>query len=216
MPDLSFHVEGAASASHTASPLLIFKLRITNADLTESIQNVAIRCQIQIEAPRRRYSPEEQERLSDLFGEPSRWSRTLGSLLWTHTSAGAAPFVGQTVIDLPVPCTFDFNVAATKYFAGLQEGEIPLILQFSGTVFYQGASGNMQVMQIPWDKEARYRLPVRVWQEMMEVYYPQSVWLRMRRDVFDRLSRYKTQHGLGTWEDAIAGLLSDAQEQVPT
>jgi hypothetical protein len=214
MPDLSFQVASAAASAYAAAPLLMFKLRITNADPAEAIQNVALRCQIQIEATRRRYTPDEQQRLSELFGEPDRWSRTLGSLLWTHTSAGVAPFAGNTIVDLPVPCSFDFNVAATKYFHGLQEGEIPLILQFSGTVFYQAASGQMQVMQIPWDKETRFRLPVRIWQAMMDAYYPQSAWLRLRRDVFDRLARYKAQHGLATWDEALVSLLLVSEEQV--
>jgi hypothetical protein len=222
MPDLNFQVEGAAPEPHTASPLMMFKLRITSADPADAIQNIALRCQIQIEATRRRYDPQEQERLRELFGEADRWSQTLSKLLWTHTSAGVPLFVGETVIDLPVPCTFDFNVAATKYFHGLADGEIPLLLQFSGTIFYRAAGGQMQVSQISWDKEARYRLPVRVWRDMIEVYYPQSAWLRLRSDVFDRLARYKAQHGLATWEEAIAGLLAaaDAQqkqheEQVP-
>ena len=72
-------------------------------------------------------------------------------------------FEGSTVVDLNVPCTFDFNVAATKYFDGLEAGELPLNFLFSGTVFYQGGVRALQVMQISWDKEARYRLPVQVW-----------------------------------------------------
>ncbi|MDQ3013019.1 MAG: DUF6084 family protein, partial [Acidobacteriota bacterium] len=191
VPDLNFQVYEAEAQPFAASPLLMFKLGIANSDIEEPIHTIALRCQIQIEATRRRYGAQEQERLRDLFGEPERWSQTLRTMLWTHTSTVVTPFTGSTVVDLPVPCTFDFNVAATKYFAGLEDGEVPLCLQFSGTIFYEAGEAALQVAQIPWSKETQYRLPVRVWQDMMDSYYPNSAWLSLRRDIFDRLSHYK-------------------------
>lgn len=211
MPDLSFQVEGAEAVTYAASPQLALKLRLTNADPEEPIQTVALRCQLQLEVARRRYGPAEQERLRDLFGEPERWGQTLRTMLWTHAGAVVPPFDGTTVIDLPVPCTFDFNVAATKYFAGLEDGEVPLCLLFSGTVFYEAEDCGLQVAQIPWDREAKYRLPLRVWQEMMDHYYPNSAWLCLRRDVFDRLHQYKRRHGIPTWEQAIESLMMNTE-----
>jgi hypothetical protein len=207
MPDLNFHVEGAETQLHAASPLLVFKLRLVNADADEMIHTVALRCQIQIETTRRRYNAEEQAHMLDLFGEPERWSQTLRPMLWTHTSVIAPSFAGNTIVDLPVPCTFDFNVAAVKYFAGLESGEIPLCLQFSGTIFYRTDEGVLQIAQISWNKEAKYRLPVAVWRKMMDVYYPNSAWLNLRRDVFDRLYQYKVRRGLPTWEQTLESLL---------
>ena len=209
MPDLSFQVEGAAAVPYSTSPLLALKLRITNANTEESIQSVAVRCQIQIESPQRRYDSQEQKRLLDLFGVPERWNRTLRPLLWTHTSAMAPSFKESIVIDLPVPCTFDFNIASTKYFSALEDGEVPLNLMFSGSVFYETENG-LQVEQIPWDREAKYRLPVRVWREMMDLYYPNTAWLCLHRDVFDRLSQYKMDHGIPTWEQALESLFAKA------
>src|SRR5947209_4280163 len=144
MPDLTFEVEGAGAVPYAASPTLALKLRVTNGEAGEPIQTIVLRCQIQIEATRRRYDAAEQERLRDLFGEPHRWGQTLRSTLWTNTSVVVPPFTGGTTFDLQLPCTFDFNVASTKYFAGLEGGEIPLCLLFSGTVFYQGESGALQ------------------------------------------------------------------------
>jgi hypothetical protein len=207
MPDLDFHVEGAETQLHAASPLMVFKLRLANADADEMIHTVALRCQIQIETTRRRYNAEEQAHMLDLFGEPERWSQTLRPMLWTHTSVIAPSFAGNTIVDLPVPCTFDFNVAAVKYFAGLESGEIPLCLQFSGTIFYRTDEGVLQIAQISWNKEAKYRLPVAVWRKMMDVYYPNSAWLNLRRDVFDRLYQYKVRRGLPTWEQTLESLL---------
>lgn len=225
MPELSFQVEGAEAVPYAASPLLTLKLRVSNADAEEPIQTVALRCQLQLEVTRRTYNDVEQEHLHDLFGEPERWGRTLRTMLWTHVSIVVPPFVGSTLVDLPVSCTFDFNVAATKYFAGLEDGEIPLCLLFSGTVFYEADTGALQVAQIPWDREAQYRLPVSVWQKMMDFYYPNSVWLSLRRDVFDRLNQYKRQRGIPTWEQALLSILPaieetgeerDVEENVPS
>jgi len=118
------------------------------------------------------------------------------------------------VSDLPIPCTFDFNVAATKYFHAVSNGDIPLNLLFSGSVFYAGPEGTMQVAPVPWNKEARFRLPVRVWREMMDIHYPNSAWLYLRRDVFERLYEYKMQRGIPTWEQALEGLLAAEQEPI--
>lgn len=212
MPELSFQVESAEAVPYSAAPLLAFKLRIANENADEMIESVVLRCQVQIEATRRKYTPPEQDRLADLFGEPERWSRTLRAMLWTLTNVTVPPFQGSTLVDLPVPCTFDFNVAATKYFAGLDDGDVPLNLMFSGTIFYESGSAGLQVEQISWDREAKYRLPVRVWKEMMEIYYPNSAWLCLRRDVFDRLSTYKTGRGIPTWEQALESLIPPEED----
>jgi hypothetical protein len=214
VPELSFKVEGAEAVTFAVSPLLSFKLRISNADAGQRVQTVSLRCQIQIETTRRHYTAEEKERLRDLFGEPERWGQTLRAMLWTHASVIVTPFAGSTVVELPVPCTFDFNVAATKYFAGLEAGEVPLNLLFSGTVFYDDGERGLQVEQVPWDREAQYRLPVGVWQVMMELYYPNSAWLRLRRDVFDRLYQYKVRRGIPTWEQALESLMQSAECRV--
>jgi Family of unknown function (DUF6084) len=208
MPELTFAVDGAAPVPFAAAPTIAFRLRIANAERDEHIQNVLLTCQIQIETPRRRYTPEEQRRLVDLFGEPSRWSQTLRTMLWTHASATVPPFDGDTQVELLVPCTFDFNVAATKYFYGLDAGEVPVDLLFSGTIFFAGADDQLQMTRIPWTKEARYRLPVAVWKEMMDLYYPNHAWLCLERDAFERLYDYKRRRGLPTWERTIEELLS--------
>ncbi len=216
MPDLNFEVEKVEVLPFAAAPLLVFKLRVTNQNADEPVHNVMLRCQIQMEVTRRNYSDKDQERLLDLFGEPHRWSETLRNMLWTHANAVVQPFTGSAMVDLQVPCTFDFNVAATKYFAGLDDGEVPLALLFSGTVFYEAEDGALQVSQISWEKEARFRLPVRVWKEMMDIYYPNSAWLCLRRDIFDRLYRYKVSRGLPTWEQTLESILPDSEERAQT
>jgi hypothetical protein len=191
--------------------MLALKLRITNTEASQPIHTLALRCQVQIEPTRRRYAPEEQEKLLDLFGEPERWSRTVRSLLWMNTNVSVPGFTGSTLIDLQLPCSFDFNIAATKYFHALDAGEIPLCILFSGTVFYQGEEGVLQAAQVPWDREVSYRFPAAIWKQMMDAYYPNSAWLRLDRDVFERLYRYKVRHGVPTWEQLLEKLVSSKE-----
>jgi len=214
MPDLSFQIEEANMVPYAMAPTLSFRLKIANAVPSEKIHTVALRCQIQIDVGRRRYTSEEQQKLVDLFGTPDRWSQTLRTLLWTNTSLVVPSFTGATTVaDLQLPCTFDFNVAATKYFDGLQDGDIPLNFLFSGTVFYALPESDLQVAPISWEREARFRLPLKVWRAMMDFYYPSSVWINLRRDVFDRLYQHKMERGLPTWEQALEEIL-DADSAV--
>jgi hypothetical protein len=104
-------------------------------------------------------------------------------------------------------------LAATKYFDGLADGEVPICLQFSGTVFYANAEGELQVAPISWDKEARFKLPVKIWRDMMESYYPNSAWLCLHKEAFDRLYRYKVQHGIPTWEEVLESILTVVEEK---
>lgn len=213
MPDLNFEVIGVAVPPFAAVPALTFKLRIDNSNEEERIQSVALQSQIRLAVTRRRYSPQEQERLLELFGEPERWGETLRSLLWTHASANVPRFTGSTVADLPVPCTYDFEVVSAKYFDALDDGAIPLNFLFSGTIFYENEEGNLRIGQISWSKEANYRLPVAVWKEMIARYYPNTAWIRLHKDVFDQLYRYKATHALPTWEQVIMRLLQENGEE---
>jgi hypothetical protein len=213
VPDLDFAVEGVEVLEFAAVPSLLFKVRIENLE-GEPIRSVALNTQIRIAATQRHYDAEEQEWLLELFGEPSRWKDTLRSLLWTHNVLQVRAFSGSTVADMPVPCTYDLEVVAAKYFYALKEGEVPLEFLFSGTVFYAGEDGRLQVARISWEKEAEFRLPVRVWKEMMEHYFPNSAWIRLHRDAFDQLYDYKIRKGLPTWEATVESLLRASEQEV--
>ncbi len=207
-PILNFAIEAAEALPFAAAPTIAFRLSVKCPDASQRIQNVALRCQIQIEVQRRTYKAEEKAGLRDLFGEPDRWSQTLRPLLWSHAAITVPEFEGSVKVELPVACTFDFNVAAAKYFHAVEEGDIALVFQFSGTVFYAAQDGSMRIAQIGWDRESRFRLPALVWREMMDVYYPNSAWLRLRRDVFESLHAFKQKQGLATWEEALEQLLA--------
>jgi hypothetical protein len=213
MPDLDFRVEGAEVLKFAAVPTLLFKLCIVNSG-DEPVRSVSLNTQIRLAVTRRHYRAAEQDRLLELFGEPHRWGETLRSLLWTHNVLQVPAFSGSTVVDMPVTCTYDLEVVSAKYFHALEDGEVPLEFLFSGTIFYAGADGGLQVDRISWEKEADFRLPVRLWKEMMEHYFPNSVWLRLHKDAFDQLYDYKVRMGLRTWEATVEALLRASEQEV--
>ena len=213
MPDLTFEIRGAEVLRFAAVPSLLFKLRLENLG-EEPIRSVALSTQVRIAATQRHYGAAEGERLLEVFGEPHRWGSTLRSLLWAHTTLQVPPFSGSTVVDMPVTCTYDFEVVAAKYFHALEDGEVPLEFLFSGTVFYAGEGGGLQIDRISWEKEAQFRLPVRLWKETMEHYFPNSAWIRLRKDAFDDLYDYKARMGLPTWEAAVEALLRASEQEV--
>jgi len=205
MPDLDFKIESVEIERFAVVPTLMFGLRVTSRD--GPIRNVALRCQIRIEPTRRGYADGDHERLSELFGEKQRWGTTLRSFLLGHVDLPVPPFERECVIKLPLACTHDFDVAATKYFHGLGDGDAPLSFLFSGTIFYDDAEGRLQIDQISWSKETAFTLPVAVWRELMAQYYPDTTWLRVRHDLFDRLYRYKRARGFTDWDQALESLI---------
>ncbi len=79
-------------------------------------------------------------------------------------------FTGSIEVDLPLPFTYDLEIGSTRYFAGLESGEIPLLLLFSGTVFAT-RDGRLAVQQVPWSKEAPYRLPLTTWRAAVDAHF---------------------------------------------
>ncbi len=211
---LGFEVLGVRAEPYAAVPTLMFRLRITEST-GERIHAIALRCQIQIEPRQRHYEGIEKERLFELFGEAPRWGETLQTLLWTHATLMVQGFTGSCELDLPVACTYDFEVTAAKYFHALDDGEIPLLMLFSGTAFTRGQTG-FSVEPVPWEKEAPFRLPVRVWRELMEQYFPGGAWIRLRRESFDALHQFRGRRALATWDDAVETLLHDARRGDPS
>jgi len=208
--ELSFFVTGAQPERHAATPQLTLRVRVAETSGV-AVYAMTLRAQVRIEPQQRRYDAGESERLVELFGGPERYGDTLKSMLWTHVSQTVLAFEGDTEFDLTIPCSYDFEVAAHKYLAALRDGEIPLIAMFSGTLFVRGADGAVQAELVPWSCEARYRLPVAVWRATMDAHFPNSTWLRIDRETFDELYRFKTAGNFPTWEAAIERLCADAK-----
>jgi Family of unknown function (DUF6084) len=205
MTGLAFTVLDAAPEPYGAAPMLLFRIRASEST-GETVHAIALRAQLMIEPQRRRYDDAERDGLTDLFGTPDRWQTTLKPFLWAHASTMVRGFTGDIEFDLPVPCTYDFEVAAAKYLHSLGDGDVPLTFLFSGTVFTRGATG-FAVEQVPWHLEAAYRLPVRVWRAVMDTYFPGGGWIRLDRDTLDALARYRSARGQTSWEQTLAELL---------
>jgi hypothetical protein len=205
MAQLIFACTEAVAERYTAAPTLSFRLTITETTGVR-VHAIALRCQIRIEPQRRRYSAAEARRLNDLFGDTSRWADTVKPIQFAMVSTMVPGFASLTEIDLPVPCTYDLEVASARYLQGLDDGTIPLVLLFSGTVFLAQDEG-FSVELIPWSCEASYRMPVSVWRALADAHFPGSAWLRCSRETLDALSEYKAEHALPTWDATLAALL---------
>jgi hypothetical protein len=210
MTDLSFTCIDVTSERYAVAPTLLFRLRITEAD-GQRVRAVALRCQFRIEPQRRAYSEEESERLIELFGKRARWGDTLKPFQFANTSTVVPDFAGTIEVDVTVPCSYDMEVAAGRYFHALEDGEIPFILLFSGTVFGAGEK-NLWIEQVPWHAECRYRVPVKIWREMMDTHFPGGGWLRLQQETIDALAAFRAERTLPTWDDTILAVLESAGE----
>jgi hypothetical protein len=208
--DLVFDCTGARADKYAVVPQMVMSLRISETS-GQRVEAIALRCQMRIEPARRRYTDAEAERLNDLFGETQRWADTLKPIQFANVPVMVPGFSGSIDIDLPVPLSYDMEIGTTRYFAGLEGGEVPLLLLFSGTVF-NVAEGRLSVTQVPWSKEAAYRLPVSVWREAVDAHFPGTGWIRLSNATIDELGRYKTGRALPTWEATIQALLAAATE----
>jgi hypothetical protein len=205
---IEFAVTGIEIERYAATPSLTLKVRI--AETTgEPVHAMALRCQLRIDPQRRGYDQDEAAGLLDLFGDRVRWHDTLRPFLWLHTSAMVPGFTGETEATLPLPLTYDLEVAAPKYLHAVRSGDIPLSLMFSGTAFLRGDNG-FQIRQIPWDTDQTYRMPAGVWREAMDQYFPGAGWIRMQRDTLDALLRVRSDLGLSSWEVTFAAVLAKA------
>ena len=210
MADLIFGCTGATAERYAATPTLTFSLTITERSGVK-VHAIALRCQIRIEPHRRRYTAAEAQRLHDLFGDPSRWAETVKPIQLATVTTMVPTFTAVTETDLQVPCTYDLEVTSARYLQGLDDGTIPLLLLFSGTVFVAQGDG-FSVELVPWSAEASYRMPVSVWRDLVDVHFPNSAWLRCSRQTLDELSAFKAKRALPTWDATLAALLAAAGE----
>lgn len=209
MTTLSFQCPAVVVDRHAAMPTLVFKLHIAETS-GATVHALALRVQIRVEPQRRRYGAGEEAALADLFGSPDRWAETLHPMQFAFLSQVAPGFRGDTDLDLPVPLSYDLEVAAGRYFAALADGDIPLLLLFSGTVFTRGDTG-FQVEQVPWQSEVAVRLPLATWREAIDGHFPGCGWLRLDRATIAALADFKSRRVLATWDDTLRALLDQAQ-----
>lgn len=203
---VTFAVLDVLPEPYAVTPILTARIGIV-ADGDDPVHAIALRCQVRIEPLRRRYTDVEAAGLLDLFGPRERWSTTQHNFLFLHSSTMVQGFTGVTQVDLPLECTYDFEVTGAKYFHALRDGTIPLQFLFSGTIFTKGTN-NFSVQQVPWDREDHHDLAVSVWQDLIRLHYPNTGWVRLNRDTIDALAAFRSAHGMLGFDDAVTSLLA--------
>jgi Family of unknown function (DUF6084) len=204
--DLTFTISDVIAETYSVTPRLVARIGIASSDEVP-IQAIALRCQVRIEPLRRPYSDDEAVGLADLFGPRERWVNTQRTFLWQHSTAMVQGFTGITEISLPLECTYDLEVTASKYLHALRDGAIPLLFLFSGTVFVPGERG-FSVHQVSWECEARHDMPVAVWTDLIRLHYPNAGWVRLSHDTLAALAAYKSTRGMLDFEEAVTTLLA--------
>lgn len=212
MSNYAFSVLNVFAEPYAATPQLTARVRIEETT-GQVVHAIALRCQVRIEPQRRGYSQADEAGLRALFGDRERWADTLRPFLWMQCSTTVQGFTGTSEVDLPLPCTYDFDVVGSRYLHAIGDGAVALSFMFSGTIFTKGVAG-FGVEQVPWDCDTSYSMPVTVWQQMMDFYYPNSGWLRLDRDVLAALANYRAHYGLTTWEETVTRLLANSDEVV--
>ncbi len=212
MSELEFRIDDVVAEPYAAAPQLTARLQVSEST-GATVHAIALRSVVRVEPQKRAYSDDETTGLADQFGTRDRWSQTLKPFQWMQCSTMIQGFEGSTLVDLPMPVTYDFEVAASKYLHALgPSGEVPLNFLFSGTVFTRGTNG-FGIEQVPWHLEANYKMPVEVWRTCMQLHFPNAGWLRLHRETLDELGDYKVAHGLTTWEEVVSRLLAAAKER---
>ena len=208
LPELTLAVVGAGFVPHAAGPTLRFSLTADD-DSGLEVYTVALSAQVNIEPAKRRYDAIDRDRLGDLFGAPDRWPATTHGFVWSRVDRLVPSFTGHGEFDLLMPCTYDHEVAGTKYLASLEDGEVPLAFHFSGTVLYRSAEDRLQMTQVPWSESAHFGLPVSVWREMIDHHFPRSGWVRLHADTLADLRRRAADRGLPSLEACVVDLLGE-------
>ncbi len=210
MSDLEFEVVGVGPERYCAAPTVTFKVRITE-NSGDNIYAVALRTQIMIEPQRRRYTPEEEQRLLAQFGERDRWGQTLKPFYWATVGSMVTAFTESVEIDIQVPLTYDWELASTKFLHAVETGDVPVNLLFNGTIISKGESG-FSIEPVPWNKESRFGVPAGLWRAVMDIYFPGTGWIRTDRSTIDKLERFRSIRGLTSWERTFDVLVEEADE----
>ncbi len=210
-PEVQFAVLGARPVKYAAAPMLALDLEVTET-AGRPVYMLALSVQLMIEPARRAYDDTAHERLVELFGAPERWAVTTRSLVWSALDVVVPAFTGRTTVTVPIACHYDLELAAAKYLHALTDGEAPLALHFNGMVYYPGDDGGLRIVLLPWSNSIGFRMPVRVWHETIEHYYPGTAWVGLRSQTLEALQRAKLDRGLATLDDTVNALLTEGRD----
>ena len=185
-----------APEPYAAVPTIMLRTADHRARPERTVHAVALRCQIRIEPQRRRYEHEEEQRLVELFGEPPRGATRCGrscGRTWRRPSPASRARPRSTCRST---CTLRLRGR------GRRSSSIRSTTARSrscccspGTAFTRSERG-MNVAPVAWHADASFRLPVAVWRQMMDLYFPNSGWVMLSRDTLDALTQFKADRAL--------------------
>ena len=179
MTDLAISVLGSQPDPYAAVPTLLLRLRI-EAPEAEPVHAMVLKAQIRIEPQRRRYSPEEEARLVELFGEAPRSGARRCARSCGPTSpprSRSSPATPRSTCRCRAPTTSRSRRPSTCTRSATGRSRSSLL--FNGTVFSY-RDGGLVVQPVAWNVEAEHRLPVSVWRATMDAFFPNSGWIRLR------------------------------------
>jgi Family of unknown function (DUF6084) len=211
IPAPEFEITGAAHVPFAAAPTMRFEV-VANEPQVIEIQSIALTAQVMIDPARRGYDAETRERLAELFGPPASWAPSTSGLHWARVGASVPGFRGQTTFPVEVPCTYDLEVAAAKYFYALRDGQVPLSFHFNGNVFYRdlGPGHPLMVVPISWTCTAQYRMGLDVWRAMIAEHYPGGGWIRLDDRTLEALNARRASRGLASFDACLQELLEQS------
>lgn len=205
-PEPEFAVIGARPVRHAAAPMLMVDLEVSEPT-GRQVYMIALTVRVMIEPARRSYDGPTRARLMELFGPPERWAVTTRSLVWTQLDVLVPSFTGSTTVPISIACHYDLELAAAKYLYALPDGEAPMTLHFNGTIYYRDGGGALQMVLVPWNKSIDFRMPVSVWRETIEHYYPGRAWIAVESSTYQSLQHEKLERGLPTLDACVRALI---------
>jgi Family of unknown function (DUF6084) len=211
VPEPEFEVLGTRPVRYAAAPMMMLDLQVSESS-GRQVYMIALTIQLMIEPARRAYDEPTRERLVGLFGAPERWSVTTHSLVWAQLDVVVPAFTGSTTVAVPVACNYDMELAAAKYLHSLPDGEAPMALHFNGIVYYPNEQGGLQMVLVPWSRSVDFRMPVAVWRQTVEHYYPNTGWVPLRSDTMGSLEAERVARGLPTYDACIGQLLGERRD----
>ena len=200
---LEFAARRARAEPRSAAPVIRLPVEV-RAPGTK-IEALVLRARVQIEPWKRVAGALEKELLRELSGTQP--------LQWADVGITLCSFAEATTFEIPISCTYDMQVAATKYLTAVVRGDIPVRVFFNGTAFFASENGFL-VEPLSWDCECEAMVPVQVWRDAMDACFAGQAWMRVDRATFDALARYRVSRGFDNWDRTLEYLLAAQEETI--
>lgn len=201
-----FEIVSVEPVARSVEPTLGFHGRITDASM-RPIYTIALTAIVMIEPGKRSYADGEREKLLELFGTPERWAATTGGFRWANTQTMVHGFTGEGEFGLKVPVSYDMEIASSKYFGAIEDGDVPLRFHFNGSIFYERGDGQVQIAPVAWDRSERFLMPIDAWHRLSAEHHPNRGWIPLHTETVTRLEQLKAAMGAPTFDDCLAKIL---------